>query len=107
MRVIIRFFARVYWEDVLDTLVASLVVLLISLFFANFEQILPLYDPLATDVPNSHPGIMGMFQIIVWPAWASTIASVITGLVKVVIKIRGSIRKPKGGKQTGVPDGGK
>lgn len=95
MRVVFRFFARYYWEDVADTLVGSIIVLLISLFFANFEKILPLYDPLATEVPNSHHGVMGLFQLIIWPAWASTIASVITSLVKAAIKIRRSWGRPK------------
>ena len=93
MRVVIQFLKRYFWEDVVDTLVGSVIVLLISLFFANFEKILPLYDPLATSVPNSHPGIMGLFQIIIWPAGASTIASVTTGLVKAAIKIRRIVGK--------------
>jgi hypothetical protein len=104
MRTVIRFLARYYWEDVVDTLVASVVVLLISLFFANFEHILPLYDPVAKSIPNGHPGISVLFQLIVWPAWVSTIASVIAGLVKTAIKIRGSWGKPKGRKPTGTSD---
>jgi hypothetical protein len=107
MRDFTSFFVKLYWEDAFDTLLGSVIVFLISLFFANFEKILPLYDPLATTaIPNGHPGVMGLFQILLWPALVSTAASLLTSAIRVVSKMRGSMGKPKSPKQTGTQDRG-
>jgi hypothetical protein len=106
MRDFTTYLVKLYWKDAFLALLVSVIILLISLFFANFEKIYPLYDPLATTHPDAQPGLMGLFQILLWPVWVSTAVSLITSAIKVVNKRRGSMGKPKGPKQTGTSDEG-
>ncbi len=85
---IISFFARYYWDEVGSTFIESLIILLISLFFANFEHIYTLYDPSAQTVPNGYPGLMPIFKIIEWPALVSTVTALAAGSIKLVNKFR-------------------
>lgn len=93
MRDMTRFFIRFYWDEAFDTLIGSAVVVLVSLFFANFDSILPLYDPVILDTPNSHVGFMGLFQIILLPSLLSTAVSLVTGTIKGFIKLRRMLAK--------------
>jgi hypothetical protein len=96
-----EFLVRFFWEEAYGTLLASVIALLISLFFANFERIYPLYDPTATATTNTgHPGIMGVFQILQWPAAASTLASLLTSSVRLVLALLNRQHR-RGGKTPG------
>ncbi len=89
MRDITRFLARYYWDDAYETLLGSAIVFLVSMFFANFDRIFPLYNPVVTNLPNGNFGIIGIFRVIVWPALVSTVAALVCSVVKIWYKIRG------------------
>lgn len=89
MREITKFLTQYFWEDAYETLLGSTIVFLISLFFANFDRIFPLYDPLITEVPNANFGVISLFKIVVWPALLSLTASMVFSLIKIWQKIRG------------------